>query len=277
MPPQGELFHGVATRTNMNSLRMARQRSRPPTPPLPPLATNTDQYIYPSIPSPTAVDIAAPTDITGLPSLETPVIPPADEELNKAVTGYQQIPWEMTLEEFSNKYPLLNRQNPELLSNLVERGVTFWNDPGMESDFGLTGAWRWYDAIEENTGRLMMGKESISLMPNAPQLAAAHEVVHAELFNTFSLNNFFTDKAYRDAKLNQLRLSLGPNVGQDAINLSNKPGEQLAMGAGGAGTYGPNVPINYLMANQMFGGTFDPQGPIYNNPQLVGQPLNWLR
>ena len=49
MPPQGELFHGVATRRNMNSLRMARSRAKPP--PRPTVTSRRDEAVKSNAPA----------------------------------------------------------------------------------------------------------------------------------------------------------------------------------------------------------------------------------
>ena len=175
---------------------------------------------------------------------------------------------ELTAQEFGSLYPQLLAKDPDLLSGLAERGVTFHTDPNLIQNLGAGGI---YDPYTRQ----------ISVQQGQPGLVAAHEVVHADI-STGPLNTarYLFDRNYRATTSEDLfregntwpgsfirrawfKESAAANPDDPFALLEERRreyslrGETFAMGAGGSAAY-IDYPVDYYDANRLFGGTLDP-------------------
>lgn len=184
---------------------------------------------------------------------------------------------ELTAQEMASLYPALVGKRPELLSQLARRGVTYYTDPLLGQRQGAVGTY------DPSSGEITVGLGQGAYV-------AAHEVAHAALsvspINPF---RFITDPRYRAAKSadivhrgGPLGTALGAYLWAGSREGGPSPSERLggaqyqsevfAMGAGGAEAY-MDLPVDYSVANQLYGGTFDPFAlRTFEGRQVYGQP-----
>ena len=186
---------------------------------------------------------------------------------------------ELTAQEMGSLYPQLVSKRPELLNRLAKRGVTYYTDPLLERDVGAAGTYS--PSSREVTVQL---GQSIGV--------AGHEITHAAL-STGPINpvRFLTDRRYRAARSADLIIGGGlvgtalalylaagsrpdPTGFRSALRVSGAgyQSEVFAMGAGGAEGY-MDLPVDYSLANQLFGGTFDPFAlRTFGGREIFGTP-----